>query len=84
VLNIAIGNLNGWILKHHRFSYPVRARPFVRARCPCRSTALLDSRLSDSKLLERIQAHLGPQPSRIQHEILVLSARPRHSHLQGI
>ncbi|EOD08723.1 hypothetical protein EMIHUDRAFT_258161 [Emiliania huxleyi CCMP1516] len=23
LLNIAIGNLNGWILKHHGFSYPV-------------------------------------------------------------
>ena len=22
-LNISIGNLNGWILKHHGFSYPV-------------------------------------------------------------
>eukprot|EP00965_Chrysotila_dentata_P140584 4648543-Pleurochrysis_carterae.AAC.6 len=23
ILNISIGNLNGWILKHHSLSYPV-------------------------------------------------------------
>ena len=33
-LNITIGNLNGWILKRHAFSYPVRT-PYSPARaCP--------------------------------------------------